>query len=192
MGHINERIAKHLNDGECLLWDGVPENFEIMDTVHKKNIITKIVICSVIDIALIALYTGYALKQGIKINVPVLLIINVCCLYAALGFLIDAKKIRASMYCITDQRILHIFEDSIVKEIPFDKIKEFRLEKDDAGISTLLIGKKASRLRTAKQISYAMAPAHSDDKTGETYMAVFYAVPEAGKVEKLLKQNTHA
>ena len=182
MDCMTDSMKLELKENETLLWSGKPDAFTVFDKVHKKHYLITIIICSIIDVALIALYTSYALSHGTGIKIPVLLIINACCLVPALDFISVVKKIRTFVYCFTDQRIIQFSENAKAKDIAYSDITVSSIAKDSEGISSLLIGKKPLKASPRKRRALSVAPATPD----EIPDIVLYALP--GEAEEVLRK----
>lgn len=54
-------------------------SYEMMSNHERKLFFLRIAACSILDVLLIAFYSGHTLLSGMKISVPVLLLINTFC-----------------------------------------------------------------------------------------------------------------
>lgn len=187
MENKTEEIKKKLEPGEEILWTGKPEEFEFLDVQYKRPFFIKIAICSVLDILLIALYSTMALKSGGKINVLILAVINAIFIAIVLSSLVDAKKIRNSFYCITNKRILQMTDT--IKETRYENITDYGIKKDAAGMSSILVGKKALRTPAKLWRSLSVAPVLMELGTTEIRSSIIYGIPEEGKIAEILQKN---
>lgn len=171
-------IYSELEPGERLVWRGTPDRFEVLDKQYLKPFILLIAVCSVIDVVLIALYSSYVLTRAMRINIPVLLIINACSLAPVLTSLLNARKTRLSEYCITNQRILHFTDNIKVKEIRYKNCKECKVKKDKAGVLSLRVGRKAALAADSAMRKLSVSPILTDRHSEEISSAVLYSIPE--------------
>lgn len=181
-----DELQGKLEAGEQLLWSSHPESFETLDKTYKKPIITKIVIAVVIAVALLVEYIILAGKNNAGIKPAVIIIIAVCGGYFCLDPFLQAKQLKKRLYAVTDKRLLCVSSDEI-KSVSYDNIPAACLKKDEDGHVTLLCGEDALKAKPNKWRSIALHPLTAvDSKACESF--AFYAMPDAGRVKKLLKE----
>lgn len=181
-----EKLNEQLQEGEQLLWSGKPA-FKALGKTLKGYYLAKTV---VVLAALIGFFAYYAKiiaagQTGFKVSVLVVM--------GALGGValamewLDVGKMKKTVYGITDRRLIAVVENS-VHSVAYDKIKEYKFDTDKDGQVSLLIGKSAMSARAKNHRTNAIFGTRMTDDGSACDRFVFYAIPEADKVEKLMKK----
>ena len=182
---MEKSLKDELRIGENVLWSAQPETFETLDVTHKKAFITKTVLVCGIAVLLSIIYVVFALNKGIPVKYALVALLIAGAVIASLNSLSDGKKLRKCTYVITDQRLLTVGYQ--VRSVEYSSIKEAVFKADDDGHMSLLCGKKAIASKPQLWRMFALSSAHMEEATGLCELFVFYAVPDAERVKKILK-----
>jgi len=180
-----EKILKEeLAADEKILWQAKPENFETLDVTHKKNFIVKAALIIGVVALLCVLYLVFAANKGIEVKYGLIVIILALAVFASINGIFDAKKLKKVSYVITDKRLILV--DEVCKSAEFNLFKEAEFRVDADGHTSLLCGKRALESKPFHWRMLTVGGPHIEVETGLCDSFVFYAIPEADKVKKIL------
>lgn len=183
---MNDKLNEQLQEGEKLLWSGKPE-FKTLGETHKNIYAAK---CVLIVAALIGFFSYYgtivaAGQTEFKISVVVIMG-ALAAVILALEW-IDAGKMKKTVYGVTDRRLISVVENA-VHTLNYDKIEDYKFDTDKDGQVSLLVGKSAMSANARNHRTNAIYGTRMTDDGTACDRFVFYAIPEADKVEKLIKK----
>lgn len=184
---MEDRVREILEPGEELLWIGSPEKFDTMDKTNGGAIKLGTVIKAVVFGALTALYIMAVSKNGAGVKSGIIILFALLAAYSIGNPFLTVNKLQKKTgYAITDRRLIAVGSD--VKGVEYSAVKSAVIKADEDGHSTLLCGNDGMKLKASKWRNAAVGPFTVDSDSGECSSLVFYALPEAQKVEELLKQ----
>lgn len=186
---MNEKLAAQLQDGEQLLWEGVPE-FKPLGETQKTVYIAKVVAVLAAAAAFLAYYVKIVNSGQVEFKISVIVILAALAAIALAMEWIDVGKTKKSVYGITDRRLIAVVENA-VHTVSYDMIKDYKFDTDKDGQVSLLIGKCAMAANPRKHRVNAIFGTRMTDDGSACERFVFYAIPEADKVEALLKKLVH-
>ena len=76
-----------------------------------------------------------------------------------------------------------------IKETRYENITDYGIKKDAAGMSSILVGKKALRTPAKLWRSLSAAPVLMELGTTEIRSSIIYGIPEEGKIAEILQKN---
>lgn len=184
---MEDKLNYALEDGEELLWEGRPEEFDTLDKTHKSGIIKGAIIKVIVGAAILIGYFAVAGRNGAGVKGGLVAIIILIAAYAVASPFIHANTLRRKIgYAITNKRLFVVKDD--VKSVAFDQIKAAAIKTDDDGHVTLLCGEDAVKGKQTRWRSDASLGIRMDADNSECSSAVWYAIPDAQKVEPILRQ----
>ena len=183
---MNEKLNEYLLEGEKLLWTGTPK-MKMMDNTHKDAYAGKAVVVVFGAVAFL-MYYMLGVTDGtipFKAAVPALVAVLIGVLLAPDWM--DVGKLNKAVYGATDRRLL-ILVNGAVHAIDYDKIDTYQFDTDKDGQTTLMCGKSGVKVRpTKRRLNTIFGTRMSDDGT-VCDRFVMYGIPEADKVEALVKK----
>lgn len=137
---MNNKIKALLSDGETILWQGSPKEFETFDTEYKEKFKTSFLILGIVGLIVEFSYIFFTIKSGAAVNFLYALAILIVFLAFPVIEITEASRIRKLSYVFTDQKI--IIDGINSKVCPYNLIKDFKLVTDKAGTKSLVCGNK--------------------------------------------------
>ena len=183
---MDENLQHKLDDGEKLLLTSKPESFKAKDKTHAKSFTTGLIIALVIAAGLTV---GYFALVGAQMVKPVLIIIIwVCALYAAFAEMLGCPKVRKTVYCLTDKRVLLDTEGEF-HEFAYSQVEDFEFKNDDDGHTSLLVGKTALKKAPSKWRQLPIEPVLTEDATNAVAKAGLYAIEDPEKFRRIFAEQ---
>lgn len=133
-----------LKEGETLLWQGAPKEFETNDAEYKGKLKTSLIFWAVICVIIEACYISIAANVEQKPNLLIVLGILVFCGFFVLLNMTQARKIRKLQYALTDKNI--IIKGKTTKVCPYSSIRFCDFETDKAGTVSLVCGAQTDHI----------------------------------------------
>lgn len=183
---MNNKLNEHLQEDEKLLWSATPE-FKALGETHKGFYIAK----TVVVLAAMAAFMAYYLSLVSigQTDFKVIIVVIMAALAAVVLALewVDAGKMKKTVYGITDRRLISVVENA-VHTVDYDMIKEYKFDTDKDGQISLVIGKSAMAAKARAHRTNAVFGTRMTDDGTACERFVLYAIPEADKVEALMKK----
>lgn len=178
------KLNDYLIEGEKILWTGSPD-FVALDKTNKPFIIGKAVAMIVAMAIFLIYYLSQTAAGAAELKFSVFVIVAALAALVVLPEILDANKLKKTIYAVTDRRLISIVSGS-VESVEYSKIKEYTFETDKDGQISLLCGERAmsSKPRLRRLLTILGTRLSEDKNVCESF--VFYGVPEADKVKKLV------
>ena len=183
---MKEKLNEHLYEGEQLLWSGAP-SMKMLDATHSAAYGVKTVV-SVFAAVAFLLYYMLGVQAGtihFKPMVIVLLLVLVGVVLAPDWM--DVGKLNKAVYGVTDRRLMTLINGN-VHSVEFAKITEYKFDTDKDGQVTLMCGKSGMKARPSRRRLQTIFGTRMTDDGTAVDRFVMYGIPEADKVEALMKQ----
>jgi len=181
---MEKKLNDHLIEGEKILWTGSPD-FVALGKTNKPFIVGK----AALVILAMAIFLVYYLSQvaagAAEMKISAFVIVAALTALVVLPEILDANKLKKTIYAVTNRRLISVVSGS-VESVEYSKIKEYAFEEDADGQVSLLCGDHAMQSKPRlRRLLTILGTRLSEDKTVcESF--VFYGVPEADKVQKLI------
>ena len=179
--NIRSEVLSKLDGDTSINYEGKAESVKAFDKTHSKTNLIRIIVLSVIGIALTVLYIVKASSSSVAIIVILLLSF----LYGAFAEVIASGKLKKAKYYITDRHIVADL-DSSFNVIPLSSIEKYRFEKDVDGHDYLIIGDCKKGMYGLRSLSTVSARFSEDKKCTES---VFYAMSDFDKFKKVFEEQ---
>ena len=183
---MDDKMMSILQDGEQLLWSGKP-TMKMLDKTHKSVYLAKAGLTVLGAGAFLAYYMNGVSAGTIPFKAAVLVLLAVLVGVILAPDWMDIGKLNKAVYGVTDRRLI-VMVNGYVHAVDFDKIDAYKFDTDADGQTTLMCG--ASGMKAApsrRRLNTIFGLRMSDDGT-VCDRFVMYGIPEADKVEKLLKK----
>ena len=183
---MNDKLKENLQDGEQLLWSGTPA-MKMLDETHKNVYAIKAVLTVFGAVAFLMYYMLGVTGGTIPFKAAVLVLLAVLMGVILAPDWMDVGKLNKSVYAVTDRRLL-VLVNGAVHAVAYDKIDAYKFDTDADGQISLLCGASGMKVRPARRrLNTIFGLRMSDDGT-VCDRFVMYGIPEADKVEKLVKK----
>ena len=184
---MEENLKKALKDDEKLLWSGQPEKFETFDKTYKPLFIRKLVISLLVGIFLSVGYFILSQKSEAEIKWGFLVLVWLFCVISPVNVFRDANSLRKNtVYAMTDRRLFTVIDSTTVRDITLAQIEKASFLTDEDGHVSLFCGKEGKKPdNNLRSITLTVPSINEETDKCERY--VMYAVPQADKLRKLLK-----
>ena len=183
---MKEKLNEHLQDGEKLLWSGMP-NMKMMDETHKTAYAVKAVVTVFVAAAFLLYYMMGVQDGTIQFKAMVVVLTVVLAGVVLAPDWMDVKKLNKAVYAVTDRRLLTLINGAL-HAIEFDKITEYKFDTDSDGQTTLMCGKSGMKAKPARRRLQTIFGTRMTDDGTACDRFVMYGIPEADKVEALMKK----
>ena len=182
------KLQSILEEGEQLLWSGRPEPVGTLQGLYKSAILRKILMIAAGIIILAGWYISAAVKNGVEVQPIAIIVCALPFLYSIYNDFADGKALRErTLYAMTDRRMITVVGET-VSAVEYDKVDGWKVEADADGIMSLVCGCDALKGRERSRREFAVCGARTNLDTGLCESYVMYGLPEADKVEKLMKK----
>ena len=183
---MNDKLNEYLQEGEQLLWSGKPA-MKMLDEAHKTTYAGKAVLTVFGAVAFLMYYMLGVTEGTIPFKAAVLVLLAVVVGVILAPDWMDVGKLNKAVYGVTDRRLL-VLVNNALHAVSFDKIDDYKFDTDAAGQTTLMCGKSGMKVRPSRRrLNTIFGLRMSDDGT-VCDRFVMYGLPEADKVEKLMKK----
>ncbi|MBQ5672082.1 MAG: hypothetical protein IIV43_06980 [Oscillospiraceae bacterium] len=183
---MNDKLNEYLQDGEQLLWSGKP-TMKMPDEAHMNAYAVKAVLTVFGGVAFLMYYMLGVTHGTIPFKAAVLVLLAVLMGVILAPDWMDVGKLNKAVYAVTDRRLL-VLVNNVVHAVSFDVIDAYKFDTDAAGQTTLMCGKSGMKTRPSRRrLNTIFGLRMSDDGT-VCDRFVMYGIPEADKVEKLMKK----
>lgn len=183
---MDEKLIGQLQEGEQLLWSGKP-TMKMLDNTHKTAYLGKAALTAIAAVAFLVYYM-MGVTAGIipfKAAVPVLLVVLMGVVLAPDWM--DIGKLNKAVYGVTDRRLI-VMVNGYVHAVAFDKIDAYKFDTDKDGQTTLMCGASGMKVAPARRRLNTIFGLRMSDDGSVCDRFVMYGIPEADKVEKLVKK----
>ena len=180
---MEQKLYELIGEDEQVLWMGKPQ-FKTLGETHKTFFAVKALLVAFALLAFFSYYFIGVLNGTIQFKWMVLVIMGVIGAVPVMLEWLDAKKMQKTVYALTDRRMISLV-DGAVHAVEYDKVKEYKFEKDADGQVSLVCGKdvmKTSPRNYRTNAVYGLSMS-GDNTVCERF--VLYAIPEADEVKKL-------
>ena len=182
-----KKLGAKMEKGEKILWYGRPEPFAVMDKTHRNYLCRRFIFSALGILAVMVAYALAARHFEVPLKPVIVILIVAAGAFACLREWIDAAAVRSKIwYGVTDRRLVWV--DDTVSTVRFEAVPKAAFRSDDDGHVSLLCGKAALRKKPERWRSAAAVKPGCDTESGICEQLVFYAIPEADKVKKLLER----
>ena len=183
---MKEKLNEHLYEGEKLLWCGAP-SMKMMDETHKNPYALKAVLSVFAAVAFLMYYMLGVTAGTIQFKAMVIVLLAVLVGVVLAPDWMDVGKLNKAVYGVTDRRLMTLINGN-VHSIEFSKIIEYKFDTDQDGQTTLMCGKSGMKARpNRRRLQTIFGTRMTDDGTACDRF-VMYGIPEADKVEALMKK----
>ena len=183
---MNDKLKENLQDGEQLLWSGTPA-MKMLDETHKNVYAIKAVLTVFGAVAFLMYYMLGVTAGTIPFKAAVLVLLAVLVGVILAPDRMDVGKLNKAVYGVTDRRLL-VLVNNALHAVSFDVIDAYKLDTDAAGQTTLMCGKSGMKTRPSRRRLNTIFGLRMSDDGSVCDRFVMYGLPEADKVEKLLKK----
>ncbi len=183
---MNDKLKEYLQDGEKLLWTGSPK-VKLMDETHKNLYAGKAVVTVFAGVAFLMYYMLEVTEGAIPFKAAVLVLLAVLMGVVLAPDWMDVGKLNKTVYGMTDRRLLVLLNGAL-HSVAYDKIDVYKFDTDEEGQTTLLCGASGVKLRPAKRRLNTIFGTRMTDDGTVCDRFVMYGLPEADKVEALMKK----
>ena len=183
---MEQKLQEILEEGEQLLWSGVPEQFEMMNATYKTFLVRKILLIAVGIVGLSGWYISAAIANGVKIQPVAIIVCALPFLYSIYSDFADVKKLQNKiLYGMTDRRMITVGNG--VSSVPYEKVDCWKLDADADGMVSLVCGMDAVKGKAHTRRSAAVCGARTNIDTDLCESYVMYGITKDAKaVEKII------
>ena len=183
---MNDKLKEYLQDGEQLLWSGKPA-MKMLDEANKDVYAVKAVLTVFGAVAFLMYYMLGVTAGTIPFKAAVLVLLAVLVGVLLAPDWMDVGKLNKAVYAVTDRRLI-VMVNGAVHAVAYDKIDAYKFDTDAAGQTTLMCGKSGMKTRPSRRRLNTIFGLRMSDDGSVCDRFVMYGIPEADKVEKLLKK----
>ena len=183
---MNDKLDEYLQDGEQLLWSGKPA-MKMLDETNKDVYAVKAVLTVFGAVAFLMYYMLGVTAGTIPFKAAVLVLLAVLVGVLLAPDWMDVGKLNKAVYAVTDRRLI-VMVNGAVHAVAYDKIDAYKFDTDAAGQTTLMCGKSGMKTRPSRRRLNTIFGLRMSDDGSVCDRFVMYGIPEADKVEKLLKK----
>lgn len=181
---MEKKLYDHLIEEEKVLWTGSPE-FIAMDKTNKPFILGKAAAVIAVMAAFVVYYMVQVAAGAAEMKISAFVIVAALTALVTLPEILDANKLKKTLYAVTDRRLISIV-GSNVESVEYCKIKQYAFEEDADGQVSLLCGERAMASKPRLRRLYTILGTRLTEDKSTCDSFVFYGVPEADKVKKLI------
>ena len=183
---MNEMLKEYLRENETVRWEGKAKAFSTLDGKYGKRFLVRVLVAVLVAAGIIAghVASGTDPKMGL-IALVVLAVIAI----AAAPFL-ERMRLMKARYWITDQRVIMLGSDKLMRSMDLDAIDAFKVVADGSAKNCLVLGsvvfkdaEKSMRWRAGTP----KAPEDAGSSREHALGMILYNVENAGEAVALLK-----
>ena len=181
-----EKMKEQLQEGETLLWSGSPA-MKTLDETHKTVYLLKAVLTGFGAVAFLMYYMLGVQAGTIQFKSMVIVL-----LVALMGVILapdwmDVGKLNKAVYGVTNRRLL-VFVGGNLHAVAFEQIDAYKFATDSDGQTSLMCGKSGMRIAPNRRRLNTIFGLRMSDDGSVCDRFVMYGIPEADRVEALLKK----
>ncbi len=191
---INEKLNSILEDGEHILWSGVPQPYSLFDPSRKSGTMLSLCLAAGWAILSIGGYYALTLSQGGQLSIGVILFLLCFSLMILWMPISDKTRVKKLSYAVTDKKIIVVSTentDPVVMRIK--DIDGVRIDQADNGNCHVRAGKAAFKASPRKLPVIAHRGEYTDENGVKVYKGIvfFNVTAEDGKtISNLLKKDS--
>ena len=180
----SSHIQAALHAGETIQWASKAENFPLLNSINKKSMLIRWIICGILAVLCTIAYIIAVMNTETKFNIILELIILLLFGYTALLPVLDRRKIlKKCHYCITNQRAIVAASDNEIYSLNRKAVKIQTVPAED-GCITILMGAMTEAPAKKHRIATFVPP--KSDSDNEVIGLVFYNVKDDSLLRSLL------
>ena len=184
---MEELLKKAMEDGENLLWSARPEKFETLDKTYKPLFTKKLTISLLVGLFLSVGYFILSKRSEAEIKWGFLVLVWLFCVISPVNVFRDANSLRKNtVYAMTDRRLFTVIDSTTVRDVTLAQIEKASFLTDEDGHVSLFCGKEGKKPGSNLR-SITLTVPSINEETDKCERYVMYAVPQADKLQKLLK-----
>lgn len=168
----NTKLNSLLEEGETLLWSGVPQSYSLFDESHKKSTIITICWALAWGIFLVGGYYSLAVSKGIEIREGVMLFCIAVPAFIVWMAVSDRKRVKQLKYAVTDKRAIVLSDKPIVMHAA--DIDDIRIDKADNGNCHIRVGAPACKASPRKLPVLAYRGEYKDHGNDKIYTGLVF------------------
>ena len=183
---MDEKLMGVLQEGEKLLWSGKP-TMKMLDKTHKGPFLCKAALTVAGAIAFLVYYMNGVSAGTIPFKAAVLVLLAVLVGVILAPDWMDIGKLNKAVYAVTDRRLI-VMVNGYVHAVAFDKIDAYKFDTDKDGQTTLMCGASGMKVSPSRRRLNTIFGLRMSDDGAVCDRFVMYGIPEADKVEKLVRK----
>ena len=176
-----------LKNGEEILWSGKTKQYELLDTTNRPVFLFRLILCTLICIAVEILYIKMANMSGAGVQWGVLAVIFAACAASPILFLTRSMSLKKYRYYATNMRLILV--DDQIREMPYERIPVCAFKQDADGNTSLLCGEKAVSSRPGRWRELTLFGNLNNDGVSPCDKFAFYAVDSPESLRSVLKDR---
>lgn len=181
---MEQKLQEQLREGETVLWTAAP-SFQAMDNTHKKIYLLKVIIMIAASVGFICSYLSYLSASGEPLKIAAFVLVVLLNALILSPEPMDAKKLRNSLYALTDQRLISLVGGN-VHSVELLQITQYELAEDADGQVSLLCGVNGVAAKPWQRRVKTIQGTRLNEQKTVCESFVMYGVTEADKLKKLL------
>ena len=184
----NTKLNEILEQGETVMWSGVPQAYSLLGESYKKS--TLITLCWALawGIFLVGGYYALTISKNVEMQTGVMLFCAAVPLFIVWMSISDKNKIKKLFYAVTDKRAIILSDKPISMRIA--DIDDIRVDKADDGNCHIRVGTPTFKTSPRKLPLLAFRGEFSGQDNDKSYTGfVFFNVSgeDEKKIHSLLK-----
>ena len=188
--HTNQ-FSNFLEDGESIEWIGKAQAFSFFDSVHKKSLITRWVICLFVAVTLPLAYLLSIAQSDAPLMLPLVVILIAAPLFVAVRPFWDARSIKKHLvFAITDQRAITYKGGSDFFAITLDESVPVKFIEKSGGVGDVLFGDAVTRKIHKLRVPTLVPQTFKDDDKPQAGL-IFYHVGDVATIKEALAKCTN-
>ncbi len=183
----NSKLHSILEQGETVMWSGVPQPYSLFGESYKKSTIRTLCWALVWGVVLLGGYYALAVTKDVAIQKSILLFCAAVPVFIIGMAITDKNKVQKLVYAVTDKRAIVLSDKPISMRIA--DIDDIRVDDADDGNCHIRVGSPAFKA-SAKKLPVLAYRGESSDQDNTVYkgLAFFNVSAEDQKtIRALLK-----
>jgi len=144
----NSKLNTVLEEGETLLWSGVPQPYSLFDESHKKSTMITLGWALAWGILLVGGYYTLTATKDVEMRTGVMLFCMAVPLFIIGMAVTDKNKVQKLLYAVTDKRAIVLSDKPIAMRIA--DIDAIRVDEADNGNCHIRVGSPACKASARK------------------------------------------
>ena len=187
--HTNQ-FSNFLEEGESIEWIGKAAPFSFFDSVHKRSLIIRWVVCLFVAVTTTVAYLSSIAQTGATLMMPVVVSLVAVPLFAAVRPFLDARNLRKRLvFALTDRRAITCKGGTDFSAITLDESTPVKFIEKAGDVGDVLFGSAVSRKAHKLRIPTLFPQIFKDEGKPQAGL-IFYNISEMNTVKEALEQRT--
>lgn len=180
---MNERLKEYLRENEQVRWESKAKAFSTLGGKYGKKFAVKLLVAIVVAAAVIV---GH-LNSGNNPKTGLIALVAAVVAYVAVAPFLEKNKLMKIRYWITDQRVIVLGSDKLMRSMELGEIDSFKVEDDGGAKDCLVLGSSVFQDAEKSMRWRTISPKTDEGKKDHALGLILYNVENVKGAVDLLK-----